>query len=74
VVFSTYVRILYMACEGIRTINSVLNQLTTLANRTFIDGVSWSEAYGSCLCVAVGCCQSDILEKIEHYMYEICHR
>ncbi|PAN07989.1 hypothetical protein PAHAL_1G378300 [Panicum hallii] len=39
----------------------------------FIDGVPWGEAYGSCLCAAVGCCyQSDFLEKIELYMYEIC--
>ena len=53
--------------------NYLLNQLASLASRAFINGVPWGEAFGSCLCTAIGCCQSDFLEKIEHSIYaEIC--
>lgn len=67
--------ILYMEVwhMNIRIINSAHNQLTVLASRAFIDGVPWGEAYGSCLCVAIGCCQSNFLEKIEHYI-DLLHR
>lgn len=34
--------------------------------RAFINGVPRGEAFGSCLCTAIGRCQSDFLEKIEH--------
>lgn len=64
-----YQKNLYVAGKWIR----IMNSSHSLASRAFINGVPWGEAFGSCLCTAIGCCQSDFLEKIEHSIYaEIC--